>query len=198
MNPRGVDRMDRLHSCDDGRNDRSRDFVNDLAERCVLLRGTADDRKRPDRVTAVIHMLDLQHGKWMPQTVIAQVIAKRAFRFGPTGIDGSRDAEVRIRVNRQRALIDAPRSARDDHPHRSASECRGEQQFRQPLGQRHHGRQCHGGGATDEDVDSQLLAASNRRRVMHADAAMDLVVQTDLAIGDIVVAAQLDSVHSEV
>ena len=33
--------------------------------------------------------------------------------------------------------------------------------------------------ATDEDVDPQRLAPADRRRMMHADATMNLIVQSD-------------------
>ena len=42
----------------------------------------------------------------------------------------------------------------------------------------------------DEDVDAERHAAPQRRRVMDADAAVNLVVQADLAVALVLVAAQ--------
>ena len=74
----------------------------------------------------------------------------------------------------------------------------GERQLGQALGQRHHGGDGHGGRAADEDVDPQRLAATDRRRVVDADPAVDLVVQPDLAVRLVLVAGELDPVHPQV
>ena len=67
-----------------------------------------------------------------------------------------------------------------------------------PFGQRHDGGQRQRRRAADEDVDAQRLAAPDRRRVMHADAAMNLVVQPDLAVRPILAAGKLHAIHAEV
>ena len=54
------------------------------------------------------------------------------------------------------------------------------------------------GRAADEDVDPQRLTPADRRRVVHADPAVDLVMQPDLAVGLILVARELDPVHPQV
>src|SRR5262249_15735172 len=52
--------------------------------------------------------------------------------------------------------------------------------------------------AADKDVDMKRHAAPQRQRVMHADAAMNLVVQPDFAVGMILVAGKLDPIHAEI
>ncbi len=54
------------------------------------------------------------------------------------------------------------------------------------------------GGAADEDVDAQRLAAADGGGMMDADAAMDLVVQTDFLVGPVLAAGELDAVHAQV
>ena len=110
----------------------------------------------------------------MRQAVVAQVIAERTFGQLPVGIEIAADAEIGLGVDRQAA-------GAADHRHAPPPEHAGEGQFAHALGQRHHGGDGHGRRAADEDVDPQPLAAPDRRRVMGADAAMDLVVQPDLA-----------------
>ena len=67
-----------------------------------------------------------------------------------------------------------------------------------PFGQRHDRGDRQGGRAADEDVHPQRLAPTDRRRVVHADAAVDLVVQPDLAVRLVLVAGELDPVHPQV
>ena len=52
--------------------------------------------------------------------------------------------------------------------------------------------------AADEDVDAERHAARDRRGVVHADAAVDLVVQADLAVRLVLVAGELHAVHAQV
>ena len=64
--------------------------------------------------------------------------------------------------------------------------------------QRHHRGHRQRGGAAHKNLDFQRFAPTNRGRVMDADAAMNLVMQTDLPIGNVRVPAQLHAVHPEV
>ena len=54
------------------------------------------------------------------------------------------------------------------------------------------------GRTADADVDLEAARPANRGGVVHADAAVDLVVQPDLAFRHIVIARKLDPVHAEV
>ena len=85
-----------------------------------------------------------------------------------------------------------------DQPHAPAAQRPGERQLGHPLRQRHDRGQGQGRRAADEDVDPQRLAAPDRRRVVDADAAMNLVVQADLAIELVLVAGKLHAIHAEV
>ena len=79
-----------------------------------------------------------------------------------------------------------------------AAQGTGERQLGQALGQGHDRGDRQGGRAADEDVDPQRLAATDRRGVVHADAAVDLVVQPDLAVRLVLVARELNPVHPQV
>ena len=85
-----------------------------------------------------------------------------------------------------------------DHRDATAAERAGERQLGQALGQRHDRGDGHRGRAADEDVDPQRLAAADRRGMVHADPAVDLVVQPDLAVRLVLVAGELDAVHPQV
>ena len=84
------------------------------------------------------------------------------------------------------------------HANAPAAERAGERQLAHPFGQRHHGGEHHRRRAADEDVHAKRLAGANRRRVMHADRAMDLIVQADFAIRLVLAAGKLHAVHAEV
>ena len=89
-----------------------------------------------------------------------------------------------------------PRSA--EHADAAAAERAGEAEFAHAFGQRHHGGERHRGRAADEDVHAERLAGGERRRVVDADRAVDLVVQADLAVRLVLVAGKLHAVHAEV
>ena len=69
-----------------------------------------------------------------------------------------------------------------DHGHAASAQDAGEGQFADALGQGHHGGQGHGRRPAHEDVHPQPLLAADGGGVMGGDAAMDLVVQPDLAV----------------
>jgi hypothetical protein len=119
------------------------------------------------------------------------VSAERSLGLAAIGIDGAGDHEVGLGGHGQSALG-------RDHRDPTAAERPGERQFRQSLRQGHHGGDGHRGRATDEDVHPQRLAATDRRRMMHADPAVDLIVQPDLASRLVGVAGELDPVHPQV
>ncbi len=106
-------------------------------------------------------------------------------------MDLALDDEVSVGVHRQ--------LARPPHqPHAPARQRPGERQLGQPLGQRHHRRQVHRRRTAHEHVHRQRLSLANRRRVVDADAPVDLVVQANLGVGRVLVARQLDPVHAQV
>ena len=141
----------------------------------VLLRRTADHRKRPDRPRAMIHVLDLHHRKLVLQAVVAQVIAERPFGLQPRRVDVAGDAEIGLGVDGQLA-------AAADHRHAPPAQHAGQRQFAHALGQRHHGGHGHGRRPAHEHVHPQRLAAPQRRGVMGGDATLNLVVQPHLAV----------------
>ena len=173
-------------------NDRAGQLVNQLAEDRVFLRRPADDGERPDRAVAVIDVLDAQHREIVLQAVVAQVIAERAFGQQLVGDRPCR----RCRNRRRRGSAGRPRPA--EHADAAAAERAGEGQFAHSFGQRHHGGEHHRRRAADEDVDAKRLAGANRRRMMHADPAVNLVVQADFAVRLVLAAGELHAVHAEV
>ena len=54
------------------------------------------------------------------------------------------------------------------------------------------------GGPPTKTFTRNGLPALNRRRVMHADAAVDLIVQADFAVRLVLAAGKLHAVHAEV
>ena len=150
--------------------------MDELAEGGVLLRRPADDRERPDRARAVIDCSTCSTGKIVRQRVVAQVIAERPFGQLPLGIDVAGDAEIGLGHDRQ------VRRGGEIMAHAPPAQRAGEGHLRHPFGQRHHGGHGHRRRPADEDVDPQRLASRDRRGMMDADAAMDLVVQPDLAV----------------
>ena len=191
MDPGGVDRVDGVHAGDHGRDDRPGQLVDQLAERRVFLRRPAHRGERPDGALAVIHPLDSQHREVVGQAVVAEVVAERPLGLPHVRVDRAGDHEVGLGRHGQA-------SVGRDHGDPPPAQGPGEGELGQPFGQRHHGGDGQGRGAADEDVDPERLAPPDRRGMMHADPAVDLVVQADLPVRLVSVARELDAVHPEV
>jgi len=86
------------------RNRRARHFMNQRAENRIFLRRTTHDRKRPDRIAAMVDSINIHDRKIMRQTVISQMIAERTFGQNAIRIDRATDAEICIRANHRAAI----------------------------------------------------------------------------------------------
>ena len=75
-----------------------------------------------------------------------------------------------------------------------AREC----QLGESLWQGHHGRDGKRRRAAHEDRHPERFVAFERRGMMQADAAVQLIVEADLAVSLVVVARELHAVHAEV
>ena len=139
----------------------------------------------------MVDPLDDHHGEIVGQAVVTEVIAERPLGQLAAGVDVAADAEVGLGVDGQ--LL-----AHGDHGHAAAAQRAGEGQFAQAFGQRHHGGHGHGRRPADEHVHPQRLLQFQGRGMVHADAAMDLVMQPDLAIRLVPVAAELHAIHAQV
>ena len=127
----------------------------------------------------------------MLEAVIAEMVSKRPLRLADVGIDRATDDEIGLGRHGEATVG-------RDHGDTPASQGPGECQLGQALGQGHDRGDRQGGRAADEDVDPQRLTPADRRRVVHADPAMDLVMQPDLVVRLILVARELDPVHPQV
>jgi hypothetical protein len=125
------------------------------------------------------------------QAVVAEVVAERALRLRLVRVHGAGDHEVGVGGDAEALVVVGPAE-------RAVAEHAGEDHLGQPLGQRHDGGERVRGRAADEDADLQRPARRVGLRLVHADAAVDLVVQPDLAVLLVLVAAELDAVHAEV
>ena len=119
------------------------------------------------------------------------MVSERSLGLADVGIDRAADDEVGLGRHGEAAVG-------RDHGDAPASQGAGERQLGQPLGQGHDRGDRQGGRAADEDVDPQRLTPADRRRVVHADPAVDLVVKPDLAVRLVLVARELDPVHPQV
>ena len=187
----GIHGVDGPHPGDDARDDRPRQFVDQLAEGGVLLRRPSDRRERPDGPRAMVDAIDPEHREVVPEAVIAEVIAERTFGLATIGIDGPGEDEIGLGRHGEPAV---GRDHRDPTPPSAPAKA----SSGSPSGKRHDGGDGHRGRPADEDVDPQRLSPADRRGVVHADPAMDLVVQADLAARLVVVARELDAVHPQV
>ena len=190
MHARRVHCVHRMHAWKHGGDERARELVNELAEHRVLLRRAPHDRERPDRALTMMHRIHPEHGELVRPRVVAEVITERTFQLRLRRTDRAHDAEVRVRVDVE------PRALR--HPDAASVQRARERDLRQPLWQRHHRRDRHRRRTADEHAHGEAFTARDRGGVMHAEAAMNLVVQAHLAVLDVVVAGELDAVHAEV
>ena len=139
---------------------------------------------------AVMHGLHLQDGEIMLQAVVAHMVAKGTFGL-EVRQDVTADAEIRLGQHRQ------GQTAAVMHGRTAAPQQAREAQFRQAFGQGHDRRHGEGRRPAHEDVHRQALAPLEGLGMVHADAAMDLVMQAHL-VGGVVVARQLHTVHAQI
>ena len=136
-------------------------------------------------------MSDPQHRKRMLPSVVAEMVAKGPLRLRGTGLDRALDHEVGVGRDRGAAVTANHRDAvAREHPRKG--------ELREAFRQRHHGRHRHRRGAAHEDRDLERHALFQCRRMMHADPAMKLVMETGLEVVFVSVASQLHSIHAEV
>ena len=108
------------------------------------------------------------------------------------GIDGAADAEIGVGVDRQAVrLAEACESRRPPSAPAKASSLI-------PSGSGITAASIIAGGPPTKTFTRNGLPASNRRRVVHADRAMDLIVQADFAVRLVLAAGKLHAVHAEV
>ena len=193
MHTRRIDGVNRLHPRQHRRDHRPGEFVDQPAELRILLRRPPHHRERPNRIAATGDGLDFQYRKRMRQAVVSQMIAERPLGQQSLRIDRAANAKIRIGQQRQ---ADAVRVANQPRPPTAQEAC--EAQLAHPLGQRHDRRHAERRRPAHGDVDAKRLACPNRRRVMHADRAVNLVVQPDLAVRGVLVPRQLHAVHPQV
>lgn len=119
------------------------------------------------------------------------MVAEGAFRLELCRVDGPDDAEVRLGHERKSVRL-------SEESHAMTPECACEGEFAESFGERHHGCQRENRRAADEDVDTQRFPPLQSCSVMDANAAMDLIMESDFLIRDVVVSRDLDAVHAEV
>ena len=126
----------------------------------------------------------------MRQAVVAEVVPEGAFGEGAARVHPAGDGEVGIRRDHEAVVPPPPAEAPSgQHP--------GEEEFAKPLRERHHRGERVGRGASDEDADPERLLPPLGRRVVHSDAAMDLVVHPGLSVA-VLAPGELDAVHPDV
>ena len=79
---------------------------------------------------------------------------------------------------------------RNHQAHAPAAQRAGKRQLGQRLGQWHDGSQRQGRRAADKNIKPEGEPMLDRQRVMHADAAVNLIMQPDLPIRLILIAAR--------
>ena len=146
--------------------------------------------------------VDRHHREVVGEAVVAEVVAERPLGLRARRVDVAGDDEVGVGGSGDgrsppSGSVAGSRRART-HPQPPAAQRAGERQFGQPLGQRHHRGHGQRRRAADDHVHRQRLAAPPRRRVVDADAAVNLVVQPALAVRLVLVARELHAVHAEV
>ena len=151
-------------------------LVDEGAEGGVLLRRPADGGEGPDGAGAVVDLLDVH----APGNRGPGCSSRDGRRTGPR----AGCAAGSIMPTRQKsASAGTSRPLAGGHDRQAvAAEQAGKGQFRHPFGQRHDRRQGQARRPADEDIDPQRLARPDGLGMMDADAAVDLVVQADLAV----------------
>ena len=174
-----------MHARQHGRDDRAGQLVNQLAEHRVFLRRPADDRERPDRVRR-------DDRPCRPSAPGNRARGCSSPGDRRTGLRAAARAGSTVPVMQKSASASMRQAvALTDHPHAAAAQRAGEGQL----------AACPPAAASRRPASSP---AARRRRcsretarrvaigrgMMHADAAVDLVVQPDLAVRLVLAAAR--------
>ena len=191
MHAGGVDGVNGINAGDDAGDDRAGQLVDEGAEAGVFLRRPAHGCERPDGAVAMIDAFDVQHREVMFEAVIAEVVAEWSFGLAASRVDRALDDEIGFGGHGQSAVG-------GDECDPAAAQGTGEGELGKALGQGHDGGDRQGRGATDADVDAQRLAARDGGGMVHADAAVNLVVEPGFAIRHVLIAGELHAVHAQV
>ena len=128
----------------------------------------------------------------MREAVVTQVIAERTLGQLAVGVDRAGDAEIGLGIDRQSARASESSASAGRRARRQTTSSD------RPSGSGITAATVKRRRPADEDIDPQRLAAANRRSMMHADAAMNLIVQPDLDVRPILTAGKLHAIHAQV
>ena len=191
MNSGSIDGVNRLDSGQDVGDQGTGQFMNEGTEAGVFLGGAAHRGKGPDGVGAVKNGIDLHQGEIVGQTVIAQMIPKGPFKLFLVGINGAANDKIGLGRHRQIAWS---RHQGNTMPAQQP----GKGQLGHTFGQGHDRRNRECRGPPDKNMNGQGSPQGEGLAVMHADTAMNLVVQPHLFIGQVLVTGQLNPVHPQI
>ena len=94
MDSGSIDGVNRFDSRQDRRDRRAGKVVDQLAEDGVFLRRASDRCEEPDRIAAMINLVDLHDREVVPQAIVAKMVAEWSFGEDEIGIDCPRETEV--------------------------------------------------------------------------------------------------------
>src|SRR5690606_1181953 len=92
-----VNSVDRVKTVDLLGDRTSGNLMNESSKTGIFLRRTSHHGKRPDRVFAVIYLVDFHQRKGMHQAIVPYMISERTFRFVLLRIDRARNNKICIR-----------------------------------------------------------------------------------------------------
>ena len=187
-----IDRVHAVHAGQHGGNHRPGQLVDQLAEDRVFLRRPADDRERPDRIVAMIDLLDAQHRESRAPGCSSPGDRRTALRAA-----ACLGSTVPLMQKSASAWIGRPSPRRSMRMRRPPSAPANVSSVI-PSGSGITAASVIAGGPPTKTFTRNGSPRANRRRVMHADAAMDLVVQADLAVRLVLAAGKLHAVHAQV
>ena len=153
------------------------------------MRRATDDGEGPDGVLSSQDRFDLKDGKIVREGVIAEMVAERPFRELPMGIDRPDDGEVGLRGDGKTiGPLDERESMAAQNPR--------ETELTHPLGQGHDGGNRQRRWAADGNHHSKTFASLDGSGMMDADAPMKLVVESDFAVGGVLIPIELNAIHA--
>lgn len=119
------------------------------------------------------------------------MVPKGAFGFQRVRVNDSTDREISIRIDRSCGIS-------GDHRDTMARKGAGEGQFAHVLGEGHHRCERHRWVPAEGDRHGKGFASDEGLLMVDTDPAMELVMQTDLLVGDVFVTGELDPIHTEI
>ena len=126
------------------------------------------------------------------------MVTERSFGFQRVRVDDPCDRKISISIDGSCGRRGFRGRSRYDHRDTVSCQCTCEREFADIFGQRHNSCKRHGWTTTNGDGHRKRFVRFESLLMVDTHTAMELVVETDLFVGLVLVSGELDTVHTQV